>query len=36
LRDLGMGTVCRTPFLKSQMARTLSGTKTGWLWGALD
>ena len=35
LRDLGLGLVCRTPFLKQQMALTLSGTKTGWLYGRL-
>lgn len=35
LRDLGMGLVCRTPFLKQQMALTLSGTKTGWVLGRL-
>lgn len=35
LRDLGMGLVCRTPFLKQQMALTLSGTKNGWIYGKL-
>lgn len=35
LRDMGMGLVCRTPFLKQQMALTLSGTKTGWLFGRM-
>jgi 2-polyprenyl-6-methoxyphenol hydroxylase-like FAD-dependent oxidoreductase len=35
LRDMGMGLVCRTPFLKQQMALTLSGTKTGWVFGRL-
>jgi 2-polyprenyl-6-methoxyphenol hydroxylase-like FAD-dependent oxidoreductase len=35
LRDFGMGLVCRTPFLKQQMSLTLSGTKTGWVFGRL-
>jgi 2-polyprenyl-6-methoxyphenol hydroxylase-like FAD-dependent oxidoreductase len=35
LRDLGLGLVCRTPFLKQQMSLTLSGTKTGWVFGRL-
>lgn len=36
LRDFGLGLVCRAPFTRQQMARTLSGTKTGWLLGSLE
>jgi 2-polyprenyl-6-methoxyphenol hydroxylase-like FAD-dependent oxidoreductase len=36
LRDFGLGLVCRAPFARQQMARTLSGTKTGWLLGSLE
>jgi len=36
LRDVGMGTFCRLPFFKGQMAKTLSGTKNGWLFGKLE
>ncbi len=36
LRDAVLGPVCRAPFARSQMAQTLSGTKAGWLWGALS
>lgn len=35
LRDTFLGPLCRAPLAKRQMARTLSGTKTGWLFGAL-
>jgi len=35
LRDLALGPLCRAPLLRSEMARTLSGTKTGLLWGEL-
>jgi 2-polyprenyl-6-methoxyphenol hydroxylase-like FAD-dependent oxidoreductase len=35
LRDLGLGLLCRMPFVRQQMARTLSGSKTGWLSGSL-
>ena len=33
LRDLALGPVCRAPLMKQQMAKTLSGMKTGWLFG---
>jgi 2-polyprenyl-6-methoxyphenol hydroxylase-like FAD-dependent oxidoreductase len=36
LRDLALGPLCRAPLLRGQMARTLSGTKTGFLWGELE
>lgn len=36
LRDLALGPVCRAPFAKGQMAKTLCGTKAGWLWGSLE
>ncbi len=36
LRDIGLGPLCRAPYMKGQMARTLSGTKAGWLWGAFE
>lgn len=36
LRDLALGPLCRAPLLRSEMARTLSGTKTGLLWGELS
>ena len=35
LRDLFTGAVCRAPFTKQQMSLTLSGTKTGWVFGSL-
>ncbi|MBI1892257.1 MAG: FAD-dependent monooxygenase [Burkholderiales bacterium] len=35
LRDLALGPICRAPYVKSEMARTLSGTKSGFLWGSL-
>jgi 2-polyprenyl-6-methoxyphenol hydroxylase-like FAD-dependent oxidoreductase len=35
LRDVGLGLVGRAPFVRTQMAQTLSGTKTGWLFGSL-
>ena len=36
LRDIGLGPLCGAPYMKGQMARTLSGTKAGWLWGAFE
>lgn len=30
-RDLSFGVLCKTPFVKTEMLRTLAGTKTGWL-----
>jgi 2-polyprenyl-6-methoxyphenol hydroxylase-like FAD-dependent oxidoreductase len=33
LRDLALGPLCRTPWLKGEMARTLGGNKAGLLWG---
>ncbi len=36
LRDIFLGPLCRAPYLRTQMARTLSGTKTGFLWGKLE
>jgi 2-polyprenyl-6-methoxyphenol hydroxylase-like FAD-dependent oxidoreductase len=35
LRDLGLGLACRLPVVRCQMGATLSGTKTGWLFGRL-
>jgi 2-polyprenyl-6-methoxyphenol hydroxylase-like FAD-dependent oxidoreductase len=35
LRDLFMGAVCRAPYTRRQMSLTLSGTKTGWIFGSL-
>lgn len=32
-RDLALGPLCRTPWVKGQMARTLGGRKSGLLWG---
>jgi 2-polyprenyl-6-methoxyphenol hydroxylase-like FAD-dependent oxidoreductase len=36
LRDLALGAVCRAPYAKGQMAKTLCGGKTGWLWGDFE
>ncbi len=35
LRDALLGPICRVPIAKYHMAKTLSGTKTGWLFGDL-
>jgi len=35
LRDLFLGAVCRAPYTRRQMSLTLSGTKTGWMFGSL-
>lgn len=35
LRDLIMPVACHMPGLRGQMLSTLSGSKTGWLWGRL-
>lgn len=35
LRDMGLGLACRLPVVRCQMGATLSGTKTGWLFGRL-
>jgi len=35
LRDALFGPLCRAPLARYHMAKTLSGTKTGWLFGDL-
>ena len=32
-RDLALGPLCRAPWIRGQMARTLGGRKSGLLWG---
>jgi len=36
LRDIALGPLCRMPIAREQMAMTLSGSKTGWLFGKLQ
>ncbi|MFJ2987038.1 FAD-dependent oxidoreductase [Collimonas sp. NPDC087041] len=36
LRDIALGPLCRMPIARQQMAMTLSGGKTGWLFGSLQ
>lgn len=36
LRDIFLGPLCRAPYLRRQMAQTLSGTKSGFIWGHLE
>ncbi|AMO93412.1 FAD binding domain protein [Collimonas fungivorans] len=35
LRDIALGPICRLPVARQQMALTLSGSKTGWIYGRL-
>lgn len=35
LRDIALGPLCSMPVARQQMAMTLSGSKTGWLFGKL-
>lgn len=35
-RDLALGPLCRAPYLKGQMARTLGGQKAGLVWGEYE
>ncbi|SFC04828.1 NAD(P)/FAD-dependent oxidoreductase [Collimonas sp. OK412] len=35
LRDIALGPLCGMPIARQQMAMTLSGSKTGWLFGKL-
>jgi 2-polyprenyl-6-methoxyphenol hydroxylase-like FAD-dependent oxidoreductase len=36
LRDIALGPLCSMPVARRQMAMTLSGSKTGWLFGKLQ
>jgi 2-polyprenyl-6-methoxyphenol hydroxylase-like FAD-dependent oxidoreductase len=36
LRDVLFPIVCRVPFARREMVRSMAGTKTGFLWGSLE